>query len=296
MTPVIDALAPAKLNLGLEVIGRRDDGYHEIATVMQTVGLFDRLSFTSAGEPSFLMVGHPFAHDDNLVPRAAETLRRRLRQATAESIRLAKRIPAAAGLGGASSDAAATLTALPRLWSAQVDPALIEEVARSLGSDVPFFLRGGTALATGRGERLRRLRTLRGVWFIVVAPDIVIPRKTATLYTALTPSDFSPGDRARRLAETLDLGKVLDPTLLGNAFLRPLLALRPELCDVASALLAAGAPFATLTGAGPAHYTAVDDLERARSIARRIRARLPDRTDVFVCRPVANAPLLTPPR
>jgi 4-diphosphocytidyl-2-C-methyl-D-erythritol kinase len=296
MTPVIDALAPAKLNLGLEVIGRRDDGYHEIATVMQTVSLFDRLSFTTADEPSFSAVDQSFADHDNLVPRAAETLRRRLRQATVESIRLAKRIPAAAGLGGASSDAAATLAALPELWSAHADPALIDEVAVSLGSDVPFFLRGGTTLATGRGERLTHLRTLRGVWFIVVAPDIVIPRKTATLYAALTPSDFSPGDRARRLAETIDLGKFLDPTLLGNAFLKPLLALRPDLGDVASALLAAGAPFAALTGAGPAHYTAVDDLELARSIARRIRARLPDRTDVFVCRPVANAPLLRPPR
>jgi 4-diphosphocytidyl-2-C-methyl-D-erythritol kinase len=200
---------------------------------------------------------------------------------------LRKVIPTAAGLGGASSDAAAALIGAASLWSIPRDDPVLAELALVLGSDVPFFLRGGTALAEGRGERLNTLRPLRLTWFVVVTPILTapIPRKTATLYAALAETDRSSGDRVRALAASIEAGAALDPARLGNAFCRPLYALRPDLREIPAAMIAAGAPFAVLTGAGPSHYCAFDAAQAARELARRLGASLSGRARIFICRP-----------
>jgi 4-diphosphocytidyl-2-C-methyl-D-erythritol kinase len=288
----VRALAPAKLNLGLEVIGKRADGYHEIATVMQTVSVFDRLTVVPAGDITLTVTERSLAGDDNLVLAAARLLRDNLRPPIGASIDLAKRVPTAAGLGGASSDAAAALHAVSQLWNAALPPDRILALATDLGSDVPFLLRGGTALAEGRGERLTVLSPLRDLWFVLVVPAVTIPRKTATLYSALTPEDFSAGNRIRRLTADLEAGRSLDPDLLANAFRRPLATLIPELLAVERAIAAAGAPFVALSGSGPTHYTAAASIGHARSIARKLRETLPSETRIMVCRPVGRAPLI----
>ena len=286
------ALAPAKLNLGLEVIGRRADGYHNIASVMQTVSIFDRLTVSPAAEIALHVSDPLLAGEDNLVLTAARLLRDISDQPDGASIVLSKRIPAAAGLGGASSDAAATLVALSRVWGSNTPLETLRDFAYRLGSDVPFLLQGGTTLVEGRGESITPLCPLSGVWFVVVVPAISIPRKTATLYAALSPDDFSPGDRVRRLGAVIQGGRPLDPELLANAFRRPLLSRHPELVEVERAFADGGAAFVAISGSGPAHYTAVSNIAQAQRIARRVRASLHMDARVFVCRPVGQAPLI----
>ena len=145
---MIRVLAPAKVNLSFEVLGRRDDGFHEVQTVLQAIDLADVIEVKEAPKISLTVEpGHAVPVTGNLVLQAARALHQAmdLPDVSGATITLHKRIPVAAGLGGGSSDAAATLLALRRLWSVDVDMSLIYRIAASIGTDVPFFLRGGTA-------------------------------------------------------------------------------------------------------------------------------------------------------
>jgi 4-diphosphocytidyl-2-C-methyl-D-erythritol kinase len=151
--------AAAKVNLTLEVLGKRADGYHEIATVMQAVDLSDRITLDDADALELRSDSATVPSDaSNLAWRAAAALREAARIETGVRIAVDKRIPVAAGLGGGSSDAAAVLIGLNRLWRLQWSIERLDEVAATLGSDVPFFLRGGAALARGRGEKVEALK------------------------------------------------------------------------------------------------------------------------------------------
>jgi 4-diphosphocytidyl-2-C-methyl-D-erythritol kinase len=177
--------ARAKINLGLEVIRRRSDGYHEIRSLMQTVGLADRLDLTLDREGALLLrcPGTNLPEGSgNLVLRAAELLRGRTGCGLGARIRLQKRIPIGAGLGGGSSNAAATLVALNRMWRLRLRRCELESLGAELGSDVPFFIRGGTQLAAGRGEKLRPLAALPRLPVLLIYPNLVIP--TASVYGA----------------------------------------------------------------------------------------------------------------
>ena len=148
-------IAPAKLNLGLRILGRRPDGYHDIVSVLQTVDLCDRMVFTPAPPGETLVhCDNPDVPDgpENLVYRAVEILRRATGAGHGVRVDLNKRIPTGAGLGGGSSNAATALRALDRLWGLDLRPERLAALAAELGSDVPFFLTGGTAVVTGRGE------------------------------------------------------------------------------------------------------------------------------------------------
>lgn len=297
-------LAPAKLNLGLAVVGPRGDGFHDVVTIMQTVSIYDRLAFeTCPGDDSLILqVSDPELDDDgNLALRAARLLREATGTRIGSRISLDKGIPCAAGLGGASSDAAATLLGLDRLWGTNVGRHRLAELALTLGSDVPFFLTGGTVLATGRGERLEPVPQLAGVWFVVVVPKLLfpIPRKTATLYAALGPHDYSEGLLVRSLPRTFRSWFLPRPSMsynpFPNAFLRPLHRMRPELRDVVGSLEAAAAPFICLSGAGPAHYTGTIEQGSAERLAALVRRRLAGRAEVFVCAPLSGPPRIFQP-
>jgi len=146
--------AYAKINLTLEALAKRADGYHEIVTVLQTVSLVDTLTF-EPGESLDLSCNIPSLQSaDNLVLKAATLLKEETGCLKGASIRLTKGIPIAAGLGSGATDAAATLVGLNRLWELNLPPQRLMELAANLGSDVPFFLCGGTALAKGRGEKV----------------------------------------------------------------------------------------------------------------------------------------------
>ena len=284
---------PAKLNLGLEVIGRRPDGFHDLVTIFQAIAVFDQVTLTPAPDLRLTCDDPALSTPDNLALLALARLQARLGSAPGATLHLAKGIPVAAGLGGASSDAAAALLAACRLWKAAVSDDELARLAAALGSDVPFFLRGGTALASGRGERLEALPSPPGVWFVVVSPAVVLPRKTATLYGALTPAAFSTGDNVRAQAERIRAGHQLDAALLGNAFARPLYALRPELAELPGLMRAAGAATVGFSGAGPSHYAALADPEDATRIAAALSDRLGASAKVAVAAALAKPPAPT---
>ncbi|MDP9370599.1 MAG: 4-(cytidine 5'-diphospho)-2-C-methyl-D-erythritol kinase [Chloroflexota bacterium] len=283
-------LAPAKLNLGLEVVGRRADGFHDIVTIMQAIGLTDRLTLQPFPSLRFTCSDPALERDDNLALAALRALQAEAGVDRGGWLHLDKAIPAAAGLGGASSDAAAALLLARHYWAPTLADERLAPIAASLGSDVPFFLRGSTALASGRGERLEALPAPNTPWFVVATPLIAIPRKTATLYGELDPTDFSSGGCVRQQAAQLHSTGSLDPTLLRNAFCSPLYRLQPALERVPDAFRRAGAPFVALSGAGPSHYTAVDSEATARAVAHSLTVHLDAGTTVHACRPLNQRP------
>ncbi|HEY8597724.1 MAG TPA: 4-(cytidine 5'-diphospho)-2-C-methyl-D-erythritol kinase [Thermomicrobiales bacterium] len=252
--------APAKLNLGLEIIGRRPDGYHELVTIFQTIALYDEITVATAAPGELTLTADPtLGGENNLILRAARALAARTGCADGATLALDKGIPVAAGLGGGSSDAATTLRALRDHWDLPTTDAELAALATRLGADVPFFLRGGTALASGIGEALIALPPLRPCWFVTLTPTIALPAdKTRRLYAALTPRDFGDGARTLAQAERLRQGLPLDPTLLVNSFATPLERLFPALADWRERLIRAGAPFVLPSGSGPTLYTMVE--------------------------------------
>lgn len=286
----ICALTPAKINLGLEVVRRRNDGFHDIATVFQTISVFDRLSLSLAPEDAVRTPDRIEQIEPNLISRAIELARKRGLTSAHWHVELEKRIPIAAGLGGASADAAATLVMLAEREQRPV--RFLPEYAFELGSDVPFLLTGGAALASGRGEMLDPLPPLRGIWFVIAAPAIELAQNTARLYGALRPEDFSNGARVQRVADAMRAHSSPSHVDLVNSFERPLVDLVPEVTALRSSFLRAGAPFVALSGAGPAHYTIVPALSDAIRIASALSSHRPLPMRILVARPVARGPIL----
>src|SRR3954451_14162857 len=182
----MQVLAPAKLNLFLRVVGRRPDGFHELETVFQSIDLADTLTIAPSADLR-LTGGTEDAPpgSENLVLRAAAALRDATGFAGGAAIHLEKQIPVGAGLGGGSSDAAATFAALNRFWELGLGASELAALAAGLGSDVPVALQGGTALGRGRGERLEPLAT-PPFWFVLARPPFAVP--TARAYTLFRPA------------------------------------------------------------------------------------------------------------
>lgn len=249
MTPMSVSLrAYAKINLCFEVLGRRDNGLHEVATVMQTIGLADRLTFRMADELTLKCTGMDAA-EDNLILRAARLLQPSCATPMGCWIRCVKRIPIGSGMGGGSSDAAATLRALNVLWGLHWPAERLVEAAAALGSDVPFALFGGTALATGTGTEVRQLPDAPRTWLVLV-PHGTGDNKTADMYRRLKPSDYSKGSAAEELARGLEQGRI-DFAHVRSAFLRPARERWPELKAKTALLKRSGAIAVSISGAGP---------------------------------------------
>jgi 4-diphosphocytidyl-2-C-methyl-D-erythritol kinase len=243
--------APAKINWTLEVLGRPPEaGYHEVRTVIQTVELCDALDLAPADGLEMEVEGALEPFEDDLVLRAAALLGGG--GDGGASVRLSKRIPAAAGLGGGSSDAAATLRALNELWRLGYTDAQLAEMGAGIGSDVAFFVYGGTALAEGRGERVTPLPDVPPTWLVLVVPPFRLPEKTRHMYSALTPADFSDGSRTEALLRRLRQGRPIAEEGLYNAFERAAYDVFEGLHAYRDALLAAGAGGVHLAGSRPA--------------------------------------------
>jgi 4-diphosphocytidyl-2-C-methyl-D-erythritol kinase len=273
----IRLFAPAKVNLGLEVLGRRDDGYHEVVTIMQTVSLFDSIDLLPADGLHYEGAS-AIAREADVVRRALETADRDLGIILSARVRLRKRIPVAAGLGGGCSDAGTLLGVLGAMAGLPAD--MVAQAAAQLGSDVPFFTRGGTALATGTGADLEWLSPPHQQYlFVIVVPNVAIPSKTATLYGELTATDFSDGEANMTQAKRLWNEEPLDLALLRSAFTRPLLTREPVQYAI-DVLHHAGAEHVLPAGAGPSVFTVTTTREQADSIAARIGI---EHGRVFVC-------------
>lgn len=275
--------APAKVNLTLLVSARRGDGYHDVSTVMQTVDLCDTLTLTGEGRGLTLTCTDPAvpADDSNLVLRAARLFFAEAGLPVPDlHFRLEKRIPSQAGLGGGSSDAAAVLRAMRTLYAPEVSDTELERMAAALGSDVPFFIRGGTALATGRGERLTPLPRLADGWFVVVKPPEGF--STPAMYRRLDvlPPQPPQPDGMTAALESGDIRAVA--AALYNSFER---AVPPDsaVWDIEDALRANGALAAMLSGSGSAVFGLFDREDTAHAAAEVLRARWPL---TFAARPV----------
>jgi len=266
MAEVLQARAPAKVNWTLEVLGRRPDGYHEVCTVLQTIGLWDELVMSPAPSLRVRCQG-PFAVEDELVGRAVRAL---APEAGVEVV-VRKGIPPAAGLGGGSSDAAAALRLLARHLGGLPQERLMAAAA-GLGSDAPFFLLGGTALAQGRGERLTPLPNAPRLWLVLLVPPLRLADKTARMYRLLTPAAYSDGTFTRLFLERLCETGVVDENYMHNAFEGVAYRLFPELATYRAALLRAGARRVHLAGSGPALFVLAGDEGEARAVAARVEA------------------------
>lgn len=289
--------APAKINWFLELLDRRPDGYHGIETILQAVGLYDELTVEPAEATTVTVEGWPPdagpLPEDNLVTRAAALLAPEAGARGGPSdpgaaFHLVKRIPVGAGLGGGSADAAAALVALNRLWGLGLSLKDMERHAAALGSDVPFFLTGGTALCTGRGEICRQLPSAAGAWLVLVKPPgpvstgwayaqwdaLAAPRAgrrdSRPLITALC--DFNPPSGAE--SNWSILADALEPHLF-NALERAVLPPRPDIEEAKAALLAAGARGALLCGSGSAVFGVAGSAADARTMAEIIAADHP---------------------
>lgn len=265
-------MAPAKLNLTLEVLGRRPDGFHEIRSVVQTVGLFDDFSFRPGEGLEIKSRLLEWLPEKSLVSRAAGLLAEVTGCRKGAIIEVEKRIPLVSGLGGDSSDAAATLRGLDRLWETRLSAKELLELADRLGSDVPLFLRGGTMLAEGRGEKITSLPSILPTWFVIVLPTITrLPGKTAWVYARLRESEFTDGEKTQRLIEKLKDDKKVSSQLFFNVFERNAYEGFPSLGDFRDRMLSAGARSVHLTGTGPALFTMMEDRSRGEELSRRLR-------------------------
>jgi 4-diphosphocytidyl-2-C-methyl-D-erythritol kinase len=284
----------AKINLRLDILGKRADGYHELRTIFQTISLHDQLLFrpsASSGITLTILGNDALSREgsrENLVYRAVARLRSELKIRSGVQIELHKNIPAGAGLGGGSSDAAAALFGYLRFTATKLEQARLLEIASSLGADVPFFLFGGRALGVNRGDEIYPLADIRTLAILVVVPrgvQVATPDAFQWLHapslksaSALTKSGGTP-----KLWEFCVLCWSTQGTGLSNDFERPVFRRHPRLAAIKRALLRAGAAEASLAGSGSAVFGVFPSPTMAR------RAAVGFSTDqTFVCETISR--------
>ncbi len=260
--------APAKLNLTLEVLARRPDGYHEIRSVIQTVNLCDRLTFRASQSVDIRSDLPEWSPEKSLISRTVNLVREALGIDKGIAIDIENRIPLISGLGGDSSAAAATLRGLNEVWELNLSEKRLLELAARLGSDVPFFLYGGTALAEGRGEVVTQLPPFPHHRVVLVMPNVPRPPgKTTRLYASLTASHFTDGHITEQMVNELKEGK--EPSTLFNTFENVAFAGGSELKVYRDHIRKLGAPHVHLAGSGPALFTLFKDKTRAEELFAR---------------------------
>ncbi len=263
----------AKINLTLDVLGKRADGYHELASIMQMVDLYDTLCLTTLAEDRVEIVSTQpeLCTSDNLAVRAAQAVRGYCSVTQGLSIELDKRVPMAAGLGGGSSNAAAVLLALQHWWHLRLSPQEMLTLAASLGSDVPFFLTAGLALCEGRGERLTPLpaywpASMR--WLLLLKPSISV--STATVFRNLPSSDYTQGVHTQTVYTVLLAKGEPFQGDMHNGLERGVLARYPEVAQAREAILLAGASLVRLSGSGPTLFAPFSELASASKAQQRL--------------------------
>ena len=262
--------AYAKLNLTLEVLGRREDGFHQVVTIMQTISLADVVEIENDTELKVECEYPNLTGDQNLVWHAAIELARAGNVEPKARISIKKHIPVGMGLGGGSSDAATALLGLNILWGLEFSLERLAKIASSLGSDVAFFLWGGTALAQGRGEQISILPPVPALEVTLVFPDIAINNKTASMYSKLTRGQFSDGGVTRQMVQNITSGRFVKESLGGllfNTFSEVAARSYPELMEMCRKIVNRGGPVMHLCGAGPAFFALPSSEEEYRQIA-----------------------------
>jgi len=280
--------AYAKINLTLDVLGRRTDGYHELLTVMQTIDLHDTLCLTTSDDNTVHITCNTpnLDNEQNLAVRAAQLIRQHFAITQGIHIELYKRIPLAAGLGGGSSDAAAVLLALQQWWQLPLTASDLNDMAAALGSDVPFFLSGGLALCEGRGERVTPLAqywppSMR--WLLLLKPTISV--STASVFGTLTSDAYTDGSASHTVTAALQAGQIPPTDSLHNSLERSVLQCYPEVAQARHDLLKAGASLIRLSGSGPTLFAPLAELATALQVQQQLQAK---GHEVYITRPIAH--------
>jgi len=272
---MLTALAPAKLNLTLEVLAERSDGFHEIRSVAQTINLCDSLRFQLSENIEFICADPCWLPEISLVSKAVGLLQKTTGCSQGAKIEVEKRIPLISGLSGDSSDAAAVLNGLNRLWKLGLSLPQLVDLASQLGSDVAFFLYDGTALLKGRGEVVTPLPPLPHMNVVVMLPPVPRrPGKTGRLYASLNPNYYTRGEITDRMVALLTEGDLSGEGLVSSVF--------NVLADVAldnfdglaqyrEQFLKAGAEEVYLAGSGPALFTLIENKAQAEKLYRRLQ-------------------------
>jgi 4-diphosphocytidyl-2-C-methyl-D-erythritol kinase len=284
--------AYAKVNLRLEVLGKRADGYHELRTIFQTVSLHDdlRLRHSRKHGISLTVRGNPVLSQEplekNLVYRAVEALCRELKVRSGVEIVLDKKIPAGRGLGGGSSDAAAALLGYLRLTGTRIDPARLLAIAANLGADVPFFLFGGCALGVGKGEEIYPLPDLPASTYLIVSPHAIhVPTSEAYRWLhAPELASLTKSAAAHKLYEFCALCWSPQEASLSNDFEAAVFRRHARLNQIKRALLRKGASEALLAGSGSAVFGVFPSPVKA----RRAAVGFPN-DQVFVCESISRS-------
>lgn len=246
--------AHAKVNLTLEVLGKRDDGFHDIVSIMQTIDLHDTVSLAESDDITLVCDDPELGGEDNLALVAAHRLQEAAGIDSGVSITLEKRIPVSGGLGGGSSDAAAVLNGLNKLWGLELPLAELELVAAEVGSDVPYLLSGGTALVQGRGEHVVPLAHANVQWMVVVSPETDLADKTARLYSKIVESDHTRGVLTHKLAGRIRGGGDAPAQFFFNVFEPYAVRVFPDYANIRDIFHGLGAMGIIMSGAGPSMF------------------------------------------
>lgn len=264
-------LSFAKINWLLRILGKRDDGFHELCTIFQTVSLCDELSFEESGELILTCDDANIPIDEtNLIIKAANILREKYECRKGAKIHLHKRIPAPGGLGGGSSNAAIALLGLKKLWNLEIEFEELSKIAAVLGSDVPFFLVGGTAAGTGRGTEIESFEDLREEFVLIVTPNINV--STAEAFKRLNMPRLTNSDSKSILEICFDEARKLKSkqNTLENDFERSVFEIEPEIAEVKQTLFDFGAKQALLSGSGASVYAIFDKEETRQATIKAI--------------------------
>ncbi|AIQ44507.1 4-diphosphocytidyl-2C-methyl-D-erythritol kinase [Paenibacillus sp. FSL R7-0273] len=265
--------APAKINLMLDVLRKRADGFHEVEMIMTMVDLADRLELSELKRDSIIIssqAGYIPLDEKNLAFQAARLIKDRYNVKSGVHIHLDKRIPVAAGLAGGSSDAAATLRGLNRLWRLGIPSQELQELGAELGSDVPFCVTGGTALATGRGEKLTPIPNPPQCWVILAKPPINV--STAEVYGRVRANQIAVHPSASGMQQAIeagDFGAVCAG--LGNVLEDVTLKLHPEVQQLKEAMVKLGADGVLMSGSGPTVFGLVSKQSKVARIYNGLR-------------------------
>lgn len=267
--------AYAKINLGLDVLRRREDGYHEVKMIMQTIGISDTLIFTKKKEPGIVLITDKeelSGGKDNLIYRAAKKLLQEAGVTQGVEISLQKRIPIAAGMAGGSTDAAATLTALNELFGLGFSLKELQAYGVTLGADIPYCLMGGTALSEGIGEKLTKLPAPPPCVLVVAKPDINVSTKFVYENLHADTLTYHPDiDGMREAVRMGDLKGITDR--LGNVLETVTVREYPVIEQIKELMKGAGAENALMSGSGPTVFGIFTKEESAEKAAARIRER-----------------------
>jgi 4-diphosphocytidyl-2-C-methyl-D-erythritol kinase len=257
----------AKINLALSVLGRRTDGYHEIQTIFQTISLYDELEIASSDRLKLRCENLPedIPQESNLVWKAASLLAAKSGAELGASIVLKKRIPMGGGLGGGSSNAAAALLGLRRFWNLDISDSELQAIAAGLGSDVPFFLNGGMAMGTGRGEKIELFPDMPAKDLIVIFPGVHV--STAEAYRSLN-LGLTSASRAHRIQFLYGQVKFGCLTEIFNDFEASILPAYPLIVEAKRFLEERGAIVAMLSGSGSSVFGFFPSEESAFAVSR----------------------------